>query len=85
LDEFSGAGHRAGNFREAEEAYGKALEERPSYSPAYLSRGLLYAVTGRRKQALADFRKAVELSPEDERARAMLQTAEAGKWSLFQI
>lgn len=76
---------RAGDYGRAEEAFNKAIQEAPRYVPAYLHRGILYAVTGRRREALADFRIALQVDPTDKRARAMLNDAEAGNWSKFRI
>ena len=76
---------RAGAYAEAEEAFGRALAERPRFAPAYTNRALLYIQLRRYREAIADFRRSLEIVPGDERVRRMLRDAEAGNWSLFRI
>jgi tetratricopeptide (TPR) repeat protein len=76
---------RAGKYGRAEQAFVKAITENPRYAPAHVNRGLLLASVNRRPEALADFRKALQINPADERTRSMLRDAEAGRWEVFKF
>ena len=53
----------SGNFKEAINAYNKAIELNPQYVEAYIGRGLAYEDLGNFQQAIIDFSKAIELKP----------------------
>ncbi len=52
-----------GNFKEALNAYNKAIQLNPQYAEAYIGRGAAYADLGNNQQAINDFSKAIELKP----------------------
>lgn len=61
--------HRRRDFDAAISAYTKAIEIKPDYSPVYNNRGVAYGDKGDYKKALADFRKALELDPQNNTAK----------------
>lgn len=61
-------------------AFSAAIARSPDWHKPYVERGVAYALLGNRKQARADLDRAVELSPTDERAHALLAAAKAGDW-----
>ena len=57
---------RAGDYRQALEAYNKVIELNPKFSEAYNNRGIIYSERqGNKGAALADFTRAIELNPND--------------------
>ncbi len=54
-----------GNFKEALNAYNKAIQLNPQYAEAYIGRGAAYADLGNNQQAINDFTKAIQLNPKD--------------------
>jgi serine/threonine protein kinase len=57
--------NRAGEFKEAIEAYGCAIQLNPSYAAAYNNRGIAYCNLKEHTKAIADFNRAIELNPGD--------------------
>jgi Flp pilus assembly protein TadD len=53
----------SGNFKEAINAYNRAIELNPQYAEANIGRGLAYEDLGNFQQAINDFSKAIELKP----------------------
>ena len=53
--------------------YTQAIRFNPSYVEAYNNRGLSNEVLGRRAEAIADFRKAQSIDPDDEVSKKMLR------------
>ena len=54
---------RAGNFQQAIEDVGKAIELNPEYASAYNTRASIHVSLGSYKQAIEDVNKAIELYP----------------------
>ncbi len=55
---------KAGNYKEAIEAFTKAIEIDPNNATAYRNRGLAYKSLGNNEQAIQDYDKAIELNPQ---------------------
>jgi len=55
----------AGRYKEAIEAYTRAIELNPKYEEAYNNRGGAYPHLGEYRQAIRDFNKAIELKPDN--------------------
>jgi tetratricopeptide (TPR) repeat protein len=53
-----------GNFRQAIEDCGKAIEIKPDYADAYNNRGNAYRGLGINKQAIKDYDRAIEIRPD---------------------
>lgn len=58
---------REDSFPEAIDAITKAIEIQPDSADLYNRRGMLYYGTANKEKAVADFKKAAELGPDDER------------------
>jgi len=56
--------YQGGRFREAIAALTEGLPKQPGYGYAYYFRGLSHDALGEHEQALSDFKKAVELTPD---------------------
>jgi protein O-mannosyl-transferase len=52
-----------GNYRQAIEDYGRAVEINPGYADIYYNRGHAYADLGNYRQAIEDYGKAIEIKP----------------------
>jgi len=52
-----------GNYKQAIEDYGRAIEIKPGYTEAYNNRGVTYNGLGNYKQAIDDFNRAIEIKP----------------------
>jgi tetratricopeptide (TPR) repeat protein len=50
-------------FKEAIEAYEKALEIKPDYYEAYYGIGVAYASSNKFKEAIKAYKKAIEIKP----------------------
>jgi tetratricopeptide (TPR) repeat protein len=61
--------HRQG---EAQSCLNQLLRQQPNHSKALLWRGMIAVETGKYDEALADYEKSVQLSPEDDEARLNL-------------
>src|SRR6266446_10317840 len=59
------------DFPKAVELLTQAIEANPSLTPAYVLRGLANAGQNKADAALADYDKAIELAPDDERPRLL--------------
>lgn len=59
------------DFPKAVELLSQAIESNPNLTPAYVLRGLANAAQNKTDEALADYDKAVELAPDDERPRLL--------------
>jgi tetratricopeptide (TPR) repeat protein len=57
--------YESGNYKEALNAYNKAIQLNPQYAGAYNNRGVVYSKSGNHQQALNDFNKAIQLNPQD--------------------
>lgn len=57
-------------------AYSRAIQNRESFAEAYINRGNILFYRGEYESAAADFRKAMEIVPEDEDAAALLAAAD---------
>lgn len=55
----------AGSFRDAAQAFTRAVELRPDYAVAYSSRGMAYYAMGEYEKAVEDSTRALEINPED--------------------
>ena len=66
----------AGRYGEAIALLDKYLASRPDEADAYRMRGLCYQGRGQLEPALADFRKAVSLDPNNQRLQSLLSGAE---------
>jgi len=53
----------AGNYKQAVEAYSRAIELDLKYVFAYSNRGVSYGILGDHRQAIKDYDKAIELDP----------------------
>lgn len=60
---------KRGNTAEALAALQKSLQLDPRFDPAYFYRGNVYAAAGDAAKAAADYRRAVEINPDNELAR----------------
>ncbi len=57
--------HVLGNYRQAIEDYGRAIEIKPDYAEAYYNRGIAYAKSpSQYKLAIDDFNEAIRLKPD---------------------
>lgn len=65
--------HRESRAAEAEANYLATLELDSRFAPANNLLGELYLETGRTKEAMIQFRRVLEINPEDENARSRLQ------------
>jgi len=52
-----------GNYRQAIEDYGRAIEIKPDYAEAHYNRGNAYNGLGNYRQAIQDYNKAIEINP----------------------
>jgi tetratricopeptide (TPR) repeat protein len=52
-----------GNYRQAIEDYGQAIEIKPDYADAYYNRGRAYNDLGNHRQAIEDLNRAIEINP----------------------
>jgi Tfp pilus assembly protein PilF len=52
-----------GNYRQAIEDYGRAIEIRPGYAEAYFNRGVAYNNLGNYGHAIDDYGRAIEIKP----------------------
>jgi Tfp pilus assembly protein PilF len=52
-----------GNYKQAIEDYGRAIEIKPSCAEAYYNRGLAYYILGNYRQAIEDYSMAIEIRP----------------------
>ena len=59
------------DFSKAAEMLSQAIESNPKLTPAYVLRGLANAAQNKPDEAIADYGKAIELAPDDERPRLM--------------
>ena len=59
------------DFHKAAELLTHAIDSNPNLTPAYVFRGLAHAALNELDEAIADYGKAIELAPDDERPRAM--------------
>ena len=59
------------NFDKAAELLSKAIDANPSLTPAYILRGLANAARNKPAEAIADYGRAIELAPDDERPRLL--------------
>ena len=59
------------DFEKAAEMLTQAIESNPKLTPAYVLRGLANVAMNKPDEAIADYGKAIELSPDDERPRLM--------------
>ena len=66
------------DFDKAVELLTTAIDSDPTLTPAFVLRGLANAARNKADEAIADFGKAIELSPDDERPRLM-------RASIFQV
>jgi len=57
--------HQQRNFREALDAYNKAIKMYPNYQAAYINRGALYSTMGDYENAINDYSKGISLNPND--------------------
>jgi tetratricopeptide (TPR) repeat protein len=53
-----------GNYRQAIEDYGRAIEIKPDYAEAYINRGVAYSTIGNYRQAIEDYGRAIEIKPD---------------------
>ena len=62
-------------YDKAQPAYGydKYIELNPNDADAYFNRGLAYELKGDKEKAIADFRKALEIAPSFQEAKAALE------------
>ena len=58
----------AGQYKEAIEAFNKAIEEDPKDEKAYYNRGAIHGSLGNYNEAISDFEKTIELNPKYEKA-----------------
>jgi tetratricopeptide (TPR) repeat protein len=56
-------GFFSNKFKEAIEAYEKALEIKPDYYEAYYGIGVAYASSNKFKEAIKAYKKAIEIKP----------------------
>ena len=56
--------HQRGEYKEAIEYYGQAIEINPQDSKSYINRGTAKAVLGNRTEAIKDYDKAIEINPQ---------------------
>ena len=59
------ANRHLGNYRQAIEDYGRAIEIKPGYEEAYINRGNVYRDLGNYKQAIDNFDRGIEIKPDD--------------------
>jgi tetratricopeptide (TPR) repeat protein len=59
-----GAYRDLGNYEQAIEDYGRAIEINPGYADAYFNRGVAYNGLGNYEQAIEDFNRAIEIKPD---------------------
>lgn len=59
---------KSGNYKEAMEAYGRAIENNPAFAKAYLARGVVFGCCANYRQAIIDCNKSIELDPSNARA-----------------
>jgi Tfp pilus assembly protein PilF len=52
-----------GNYRQAIEDYGRAIEIKPGYADTYNNRGVVYKGLGNYRQAIEDYNRAIEIKP----------------------
>lgn len=65
--------HRRREYDAAIESYTEAVKINPNYSPVYNNRGVAYGDKGDFKRAMADFRKSLELDPQNTTAKINLE------------
>ena len=61
-------------YQEALNDFNQAIAQRPNYGIYYYNRARLYQVTNQKDLALADFRKAVQCSPENQKFQLALKS-----------
>jgi tetratricopeptide (TPR) repeat protein len=71
------AKYKAGHLSESLADLAVSLTKRPDYGPAYFHRGVILEKLGRDQEALAAYRKAVELEPRNASAKKVLDALEA--------
>jgi tetratricopeptide (TPR) repeat protein len=52
-----------GNYKQAIDDYGRAIEIKPGFASVYINRGSAYNDLGNYKQAIEDFNRAIEINP----------------------
>ena len=60
--------HRTGDYQAAVAALTRAVTLRPNLVSAWLTRGATFAALGRRDEAIADYRQALQINPRETRA-----------------
>ena len=56
--------YESGNYKEALNAFNKAIQLNPQYAAAYNNRGVAYGKLGNYQQAINDYNKAIQLNPQ---------------------
>ncbi|MFH1338764.1 MAG: tetratricopeptide repeat protein [Candidatus Omnitrophota bacterium] len=69
---------KQGLYDEALGYFNLAIEENPLNSPAYVGRGIIYALTDKKEQARKEWLKALEVNPYSEFAKHNLEVLEKG-------
>jgi len=66
-----------GNYQQAIDDYGRAIEQKPDYAASYYNRAVAYSKMGNGKLAILDLKTAAGLG--DVRAKNVLKRQESGQ------
>ena len=61
-----------GDLQASERWYGAATQGEPNYAGAWRAQGLLFSLQGKSEEAVASFRKSIDLAPGDGRSKFLL-------------